>query len=101
MVTSEVRHQVRRIGNHPSIALWAGNNENEGELAGNNFGTSKNETLYFNDYVTLYVDTIQTELYRNIPNSIYVTSSPSNGLETIKEGYVSHNPNDIYNGDGK
>lgn len=29
-VKEEVRHQIRRLDSHPCIALWCGNNENEG-----------------------------------------------------------------------
>lgn len=28
-VRTEIRHQVRRLQHHPSIAIFAGNNENE------------------------------------------------------------------------
>ena len=28
-VEEEVRHVVRRLGHHPSIVLWSGNNENQ------------------------------------------------------------------------
>ena len=38
-VEKEVKHQVRRLQHHPSIALWAGNNENEAALRGNWYGT--------------------------------------------------------------
>ena len=31
-VSEEVRHQVRRLAHHPSIALWSGNNENQVSL---------------------------------------------------------------------
>lgn len=34
-VYAEVTQNVRRLQHHPSIALWAGNNENEMALAGN------------------------------------------------------------------
>ena len=33
-VRTEIRQQVRRLQHHPSIALWAGNNENELALEG-------------------------------------------------------------------
>ena len=28
-VKEEVKHVVRRLGHHPSIVLWSGNNENQ------------------------------------------------------------------------
>lgn len=31
----EIAQNVRRIQNHPSIAIWAGNNENEAALVQN------------------------------------------------------------------
>lgn len=33
-VQVEIRQQVRRLQHHPSIALWAGNNENEAAITG-------------------------------------------------------------------
>ncbi len=34
-VSTEIRQQVRRLQHHPSLLLWAGNNENEAALRGN------------------------------------------------------------------
>lgn len=34
-VKEEVKTQVSRLQHHPSILLWAGNNENEAALRGN------------------------------------------------------------------
>lgn len=91
----EVRHQVKRLASHPSIAIWSGNNENEIIIA-----AFYNWDLYRNDYIKLYVDVIQQELKQIIPNVTYITSSPTNGVESDKEGHVAANPNDSLFGDG-
>ncbi|CAG9853943.1 unnamed protein product [Phyllotreta striolata] len=99
-VVQEIRHQVNRLRSHPSIALFAGNNENEGALRDNWYGTQDNFQTYYNDYIKLYINTVQTELKERIsPNRIFLSSSPSNGLKTINEGYVSQNPGDYNYGD--
>ncbi|XP_054162255.1 beta-mannosidase-like [Oppia nitens] len=56
-VDVEVRQQIRRIQNHPSIAIWS--------------------------------DNVRP----------FVSSSPSNGLQAIKENYTSGSPNDYRYGD--
>ncbi|XP_060536178.1 beta-mannosidase [Cylas formicarius] len=99
-VVEEIRHNIKRIYNHPSIAIYSGNNENEGVIADNWYGTNDNISLYKADYVKLYVDTIRTEFDRISHNSgIYVTSSPSNGKETESENYVATNPGNQFYGD--
>lgn len=101
-VTDEVFHQVRRLTHHPSVVLWSGNNENEGALRQNWYGTGWNVSLFEKDYVTLYIDTIHEELYWNIPYEKYffITSSPTNGLLSVEQGYVAENPADQLYGDG-
>ena len=54
---------------------------------------------YKEDYVKLYVDTIQTTVQELDSSRPYVTSSPSNGLETISENYLSETPWSEYYGD--
>jgi hypothetical protein len=49
---------VRRLQHHASVALWAGNNENEVALVGNWFSTDANFSVYRNDYLELYVSTV-------------------------------------------
>lgn len=34
-VKEEISQQIRRLQYHPSIVIWAGNNENEAALSGN------------------------------------------------------------------
>ncbi|XP_025833417.1 beta-mannosidase-like [Agrilus planipennis] len=97
-VRKEVRHQVRRLQHHASIGLWAGNNENELALRTNWYGTN-NEDRYFKDYVTLYVDLIKKECLANDKTRPFLTSSPTNGIESDKEDYVARNPSSTHYGD--
>ncbi|TRY79762.1 hypothetical protein TCAL_08106 [Tigriopus californicus] len=83
-VQQEVRTQVRRLQTHPSIALWAGNNENEAALRGNWYGTDADFQHYKADYVKLYVDTV---------------SSPSNADKSEEDGYIAQNPYSSIYGD--
>lgn len=34
-VSVEIRQQIRRLARHPSVLIWAGNNENEAALRQN------------------------------------------------------------------
>lgn len=38
-VAYEVRHQMHRLRHHPSIIVWAGNNENEAAISTNWYNT--------------------------------------------------------------
>ncbi|CAG2110568.1 unnamed protein product, partial [Medioppia subpectinata] len=89
-VNNEVITQVRRIQHHPSIAIWSGNNENEYALKYWWYDVKN----YWPDYRALYVDTIGKTLAAEDTTRPYVSSSPSNGLETIKENYTSSKPDD-------
>ena len=48
------------------------------------------------DYRKLYVDTVMNAVKEvdKGNNRPFVTSSPSNGLETITENYIAQNPQD-------
>ena len=96
-VRKEILYQVGRLQSHPSIVLWAGNNENEMILAmyTNTLPPEKRETPK-NDYRKLYIDTIMTALIEIDPNGSrpFVSSSPSNGIESIRENDTANNPED-------
>lgn len=85
---------------HPCIALWAGNNENEIALRTNWYDTVLNFTLYKNDYVKLYVETIKNLVLKYDDTREYLTSSPTNGIESEEEGYVAKDPGSNFYGDG-
>ncbi|XP_065692153.2 beta-mannosidase isoform X1 [Patagioenas fasciata] len=99
-VRAEVSHQVRRLKSHPSIILWSGNNENEAAIASNWFSIpSADREIYIKDYVMLYVKNIQEIVLAEDKSRPFVASSPTNGLESIKEGWISQNPYDTHYGD--
>nr|CAD7416536.1 unnamed protein product [Timema cristinae] len=99
-VNMEVEQQVRRLQRHPSVAIWAGNNENEAALSQNWYGTLDNLQTYQRDYLSLYVDTLWPAVRATDPTRTYIFSSPSNGvLETIAEGYISGNTGNVLYGD--
>jgi len=55
MMLQEVKYQAMRLQHHPSIVVWAGNNENEAALATNWYNTSSDFSAYKQAYVWLYV----------------------------------------------
>jgi beta-mannosidase len=92
-----VIHQVKRLQSHPSIVLWAGNNENEGAVAQNWYGIPPEKMPKVkDDYRKLYVSTVMRGVQEvdKGNNRPFVTSSPSNGLESVKEDYIAKDPLD-------
>ena len=67
------------------------------------YGTQKNYTLYYNDYVKLYINTIKKQVndLDLDPLRPFVSSSPSNGVVTEKEGWIAMDPYSVYSGDGE
>eukprot|EP00854_Cymbomonas_tetramitiformis_P005921 gene5921-7123_t len=80
-VSVEVTQQVRRLGTHPSVVVWGGNNENEAALTWFS-ETKSNPPRYDVDFTRLYIDTIWATLRRLLPEEppVFVDSSPSNGI---------------------
>lgn len=97
-VREEVVQTVKRLKHHPSIALWAGNNENEIAIYGNWYGT-RNEQVYKDDYIKLYVDLIKYQVEKLDTTRAFVVSSPSNGLYSDHNGYLGTNPGSNLYGD--
>lgn len=98
-VKKEVAQQVRRLHHHPSVVIWAGNNENEAALKDNWYGSSSNYSLYKSDYIKLYVDTIRPVVLAQDSTRPYIVSSPTNGIESEREGYIADNPYSSLYGD--
>jgi len=77
----EAEEQVKRLRNHASIALWAGNNENaEGwKRWGWQNGRSENEKKQiWNDYLAVF-DTILPNVVEEFSTTSYWESSPKYG----------------------
>ncbi|MFB6135429.1 MAG: glycoside hydrolase family 2 protein [Halobacteriaceae archaeon] len=76
-VEAEVRDQVRRLGSHPSVALWCGNNENEEALL--NWYDLDDPETYREAYDALYLDTVGEAVRVEDPDRTYWPSSPHSG----------------------
>ncbi|XP_053667869.1 beta-mannosidase [Anopheles marshallii] len=98
-VKDEVRQNVRRIQHHPSVAVWATNNENEVALRQDWYKTKANYSAYLDQYVELYVRTVLPTVEQNDRWRTVLLSSPSNGKQSMKEPYIAENPQDPLYGD--
>lgn len=96
-VHKEVIYQVKRLQSHASIVLWSGNNENEQAIAQNWYHVpSEKISKAKDDYRKLYVSTVMSALQEvdKGNNRPFITSSPTNGLESIQENFIATNPED-------
>ncbi|XP_031231470.1 beta-mannosidase isoform X1 [Mastomys coucha] len=99
-VRKEVTYQVRRLKSHPSIIIWSGNNENEVALRVNWFHINPRDMkTYIDDYVTLYVKNIREIVLSEDKSRPFIASSPTNGIKTMEEGWISYNPFSFQYGD--
>lgn len=99
-VAIEVKQQVRRIQHHPSVLLWAGNNENEAGIAETWWPqVKKSVDTYKSDYRTLYITKIMPIVMNEDPGRSFISSSPSNGKETRDEEWIAKDPQDQHWGD--
>ncbi|KAG2466529.1 beta-mannosidase [Polypterus senegalus] len=99
-VRKEITHQLRRLKSHPSIIIWSANNENEAAVATNWFSVpSSTLPIYMKDYVTLYVNNIRGIIINEDKSRPFLSSSPTNGQESIREGWIATNPYDTNYGD--
>lgn len=97
-VKLEIAQNVRRLQRHPSILVWAGNNENEAALVQNWYGTRKEQPRFIKEYVQLYKDIIEETVLENDQWHTYLYSSPSNGNQS--RAVINSNPQDNNYGDG-
>lgn len=113
-VELEVKDQIERIQNHPSLALWCGNNEIDEAIVNwgyqKQFKYSKEDSLQvWKDYKKIFYEVIPDAIqkYATIDKQIYWESSPSIGWghqESLTEGdshywgvWWGEQPFEIYN----
>ncbi|CAJ0941017.1 unnamed protein product, partial [Mesorhabditis belari] len=97
-VRQELIYNVNRLKYHPSMLLWAGNNENELGLHDGWFSGAPRETQT-DEYLRLYKTTAETVIAQLDPGRAFVMSSPSEGIKSIEEGGISSDPNSEFYGD--
>lgn len=64
------------------------------------YNTNPQYSLYYADYVTLYIKTIREVVSREDSSRPFVASSPSNGVQSEQQGWVASDPYSQYYGDG-
>ncbi len=83
-VEKEIVYQVQRLKDHPSFALWFGNNENPGTFTW--FEESKkNRDRYFIDYDRLNEELIGNLVRRLDTYHLFWLSSPSGGSQDFSD----------------
>lgn len=98
-VKIEIKQNIRRLQKHPSIAIWAANNENEAALQQNWYETKSSYDRFANEYRKLYVDLIKPVIESNDKSRTCLTSSPSNGDKGKEDNWISPDPQDYHYGD--
>ncbi len=94
-VEAEVRHQVRRLQEHPSLALWCGNNENLGALTW--FPeTRASRDRYLVDYDRLNEGVIGRLVRELDPARAWWPSSPSAGPGDYSDNWHEDGKGDMH-----
>ncbi|WP_294306904.1 glycoside hydrolase family 2 protein [uncultured Chryseobacterium sp.] len=113
-VEEEVKDQINRLQNHPSLALWCGNNEIDEAIVNwgyqKQFKYSKEDSVQvWKDYKTIFHEVIPDAIkkYATADKQLYWPSSPSIGWghkESLTEGdshywgvWWGEQPFEIYN----
>jgi beta-mannosidase len=94
-VEAEIRHQVLRLKDHPSLALWCGNNEDIGALAW--YPDSKaNPMRYVVDYDRLNEGVVGRIVRELDPSRAWWPSSPSGGSADYGDNWHSDGRGDMH-----
>jgi beta-mannosidase len=94
-VEREIRHQVRRLQCHPSIALWCGNNENLGAI-GWYPEAKQNSMRYIVDYDRLNEGTVGRVVRELDPDRAWWPTSPCGGPSDYSDNWHSDGKGDMH-----
>jgi beta-mannosidase len=92
-VKLEAIHNIKRLRNHPSLALWCGNNEIEylWRILLINSDIKDSEKKYQKGYVKLFENILPRLVEKYDPKRPYWPSSPSNGFCNENLGKINSN----------
>ncbi|MHA1671836.1 MAG: glycosyl hydrolase 2 galactose-binding domain-containing protein [Promethearchaeota archaeon] len=95
----EATQNIKRLRNHPSLALWCGNNEIEWlwkwELQNSEITQDKEINEFKSGYLTIFENILPKLINIHDPNHSYWPSSPSNGSVGESLGTQISNSPDI------
>jgi beta-mannosidase len=92
----EARAAIRRIRNHPCLALWCGNNENLTMFQGNWSGERPPRYLGENIYDKILPGVLKEE----DPKTSYIPSSPQGGEDANSQDFGDRHNWDVWHGVG-
>jgi beta-mannosidase len=90
-VRQEAIENIRRLRNHPSLALWAGNNENEAAWKGWGWQfkfhlSKKAQERIWGDYKKMFHEMLPALVAAEDPGRFYTRSSPSANEDNVPAG---------------
>ncbi len=94
-VRDELRHQLRRLRDHASIALWCGDNECVGALGW--FPESKAAPGYYRDALTRRHAVQEKMVARYDPSRMFWPSSPCAGPGSFADNWKNDSQGDMHN----
>ncbi len=94
-VEAEITAQVKRLSDHPCIALWCGNNEALGAITWYE-ESKKNPARYIVDYDRLTEGVLGKTIRRLDPDRCFWPSSPSAGPDDFSDNWHSDERGDMH-----
>ncbi len=94
-VEAEITAQVKRLSDHPCIALWCGNNEALGAITWYE-DSKKNPARYIVDYDRLTEGVLGNVIRKLDPDRCFWPSSPSAGPDDFSDNWHSDERGDMH-----